>query len=328
VLDEILRTTQGDILIELNYTCGKKIMSSVVYDVIKNKKFKNTGRNIEINLTYIDAERELMYVEQLDKRKVSSIKLCDLEESFELSVIDIIETYNTEICEFIEAPKYEKLSNKIGGVFESISNKEKGRKDYDDLMKARKRITKEKKNEKIFMDELNATLKDFKLSEEDINSAGFKNEKEIKEYFEGSKWFEEYILNKLLPLKEEKIIDGLVANIKRKQVLNEREFEVDIVLYKRYKMYALSLSATNSLNTATEKLYEIFQRSTDLAGDETEKGLITLLWDGELKELKAKCMNLWDDDLPSGVFISGVKDLPCLKDKVKNWICGGGINVQ
>lgn len=40
MLDEILRTTQGDILIELNYTCGKKIMSSVVYDVIKNKNLK------------------------------------------------------------------------------------------------------------------------------------------------------------------------------------------------------------------------------------------------------------------------------------------------
>lgn len=108
---------------------------------------------------------------------------------------------------------------------------------------------------------------------EDINSSGFKSDKKIKEYFEGSKWFEEYILSKLLPLKEEKIIEGLVANVERKPVHNEKRFEVDIVLYKRYKMYAISLTTTNKLNTATQKLYEIFQRSTDLAGDETEKVL-------------------------------------------------------
>lgn len=317
MLIEILRITQGDILIELNYTCGKKIMSSVVYDVIKNMDFKDVGRNIKINLTYIDAERELMYVEQLGGEK-TSVRLCDLEESFELNIVDVIKTYNTEIEEVIEEPKYKMLSNKLGEMFENISREE-----HIKLIKAKKNLTKERENEKIFIKELKATLEDFNLpvSMEDINSSGFKSDKKIKEYFEGSKWFEEYILSKLLPLKEEKIIEGLVANVERKPVHNEKRFEVDIVLYKRYKMYAISLTTTNKLNTATQKLYEIFQRSTDLAGDETEKSLITLFWD--VNELKEKCMNLWDNDLPKNVFITGVRDLPDIKDKVKNWISGG-----
>ncbi|WP_257194783.1 hypothetical protein [Acetivibrio clariflavus] len=326
MLDEILRTTQGDILIELNYTCGKKIMSSVAYDVIKNKKFKNTGRNIEINLIYIDAERELMYVEQLDKRKVSSIELCDLEESFELSVVDIIETYNTEICEFIEEPKYEKLSNKLGEMFESISyikDKREQKERYKKLMDAKKCFTE--KNENNFIDKIKTVFENFNLpvSMEDIDSAGFEDDEKKEKYFEGNKWFEEYILSKLLPLKEEKIIDGLVANVKRKSVSKENEFEVDIVLYKKYKMYALSLTTTRRPSEATPKLYEIFQRSTDLAGDETERGLITLFWVEDVIKLKEKCMNLWDDDLSRGVFITGVMDLPYIKEKVKNWICGG-----
>ena len=286
IFNEILRITQGDIIIELNYTCGKKIMSSVAYDVIRNMEFKDVGRNIKINLTYIDAERELMYVEQLGGEK-TSVRLCDLEESFELNIVDVIKTYNTEIEEVIEEPKYKMLSNKLGEMFENISGEE-----HNKLIEAKKNLTKERENEKIFIKELKATLEDFNLpvSMEDINSSGFKSDKKIKEYFEGSKWFEEYILSKLLPLKEEKIIEGLVANVERKPVHNEKRFEVDIVLYKRYKMYAISLTTTNKLNTATQKLYEIFQRSTDLAGDETEKSLITLFWD--VNELKEKCMNL------------------------------------
>lgn len=261
-------------------------MSSVVYDVIKNMDFKDVGRNIKINLTYIDAERELMYVEQLGGEK-TSVRLCDLEESFELNIVDVIKTYNTEIEEVIEEPKYKMLSNKLGEMFENISGEE-----HNKLIKAKKNLTKERENEKIFIKKLKATLEYFNLpvSMEDINSSGFKSDKKIKEYFEGSKWFEEYILSKLLPLKEEKIIEGLVANVERKPVHNEKRFEVDIVLYKRYKMYAISLTTTNKLNTATQKLYEIFQRSTDLAGDETEKSLITLFWD--VNELKEKCMNL------------------------------------
>lgn len=139
MLIEILRITQGDILIELNYTCGKKIMSSVVYDVIKNMDFKDVGRNIKINLTYIDAERELMYVEQLGGEK-TSVRLCDLEESFELNIVDVIKTYNTEIEEVIEEPKYKMLSNKLGEMFENISREE-----HIKLIEAKRTLLKKEK---------------------------------------------------------------------------------------------------------------------------------------------------------------------------------------
>ena len=93
-------------------------MSSVVYDVIKNMDFKDVGRNIKINLTYIDAERELMYVEQLGGEK-HQVRLCDLEESFELNIVDVIKTYTLNE-EVIEEPKYKMLSNKLGEMFENI----------------------------------------------------------------------------------------------------------------------------------------------------------------------------------------------------------------
>jgi hypothetical protein len=92
-------------------------------------------------------------------------------------------------------------------------------------------------------------------------------------------------------------------------------------MYKKYKIYAISITTENNVESAEGKLYEIFQRSTDLAGDETKKGYINLCWD--VSKLKAKCVNLWDDDLPKDVFIAGVNDLSNLKIKVKNWICGG-----
>ena len=319
IFNEILRITQGDIIIELNYTCGKKIMSSVAYDVIRNMEFKDVGRDIKINLTYIDAERELMYVEQLGGEK-TSVRLCDLEESFELNIVDIIKTYNTKIGEVVEEPRYEVLSNKLGGMFENVSYEE-----YKKLIEVKENLyglANDKEKKKNFINELKAYVEnsDFPISIEDIESADF-NKKDMVEYFRKTEWFEEYIFSKLFSLKKEKIIEGLAANITRKPIDNETQFEVDIVMYKKYKIYAISITTENNVESAEGKLYEIFQRSTDLAGDETKKGYINLCWD--VSKLKAKCVNLWDDDLPKDVFIAGVNDLSNLKIKVKNWICGG-----
>lgn len=332
-LNEIFRKISGDLLLEINYTGGKKIISSVVYEVIKNFDYKDTGRKIDVNLTYIDSERELMYIESGGsyKPKYSSdkIKLTELKESFKIGIVDIIQTYNSTFNEnkFKEKPDKEELSNALGRLFENVSFE-----DFNKMMDFKTKLyetadaAQKGEKRKTFLNDIDILLKSFNipLSIEDIKSAGFQKDKEIVEYFRKTDWFEEFVLYKLLPLKEEHIIEEIVANADKKGSEDENNYEVDIVIYKKYKLYAISITTISDRKEAEGKLYEIHQRANDLGGEETKIGYINLCWDVEV--LKEKCRNIWDDDISENVFIAGAQDLKHLKDKVKKWICGGGID--
>lgn len=330
-LNEIFRKISGDLLLEINYTGGKKIISSVVYEVIKNFDYKDTGRKIDVNLTYIDSERELIYIESRGSYKPKysrdKIKLTELKESFKIGIVDFIETYNNPIKKkrLKKKPDKEELSYALGRLFENISFEDfNKRMDFKTKLYETAYAAQKGEKRKTFLNDIDILLKSFNipLSIEDIKSAGFEKEKEIVEYFRKTDWFEEFILYKLLPLKEEHIIEEIVANVDKEDLEDENNYEVDIVIYRKYKLYAISI--TSDPKEAERKLYEIHQRANDLGGEETRIGIISLCWDVE--ELNKKCRNIWDDDISENVFIAGAHDLKYLKDKVKAWICGGGIN--
>lgn len=332
-LDEMFRKISGDLLIEINYTGGKKVISSVVYDVIKNFDYKDTGRKIDVNLTYIDSERELMYVESggsyKPKYSGDKIKLTELKESFKIGSVDIIETYNNpfEKKRLKERPDKEKLSNALGRLFENVSFK-----DFNKMMDFKTKLyetsvaAQKSEKRKTFLNDIDVLFRSFNipLSIEDIKSAGFEKVEKIVKYFRKTDWFEEFILYKLLPLKEEHVIEDIVANIDKKESDDENNYEVDIVIYKKYKLYAISITTISDPKEAEDKLYEIHQRANDLGGEETKIGCINLCWNVE--ELRKKCRNIWDYDISENVLIAGAQDLKNLKDKVKTWICGGGKN--
>lgn len=329
-LNEMFRKISGDIMLEINYTGGKKVISSVVYDVIKNYDYKATGRKIDVNLTYIDSERELMYIESggshNSKYSSSIIKLSELKENFKISSVDLIGTYNDSVekKKIKEKPEKEKLSCALGRLYENVSfDNYKKMMDFKTKLYETANAANNSEKRNNFLNDIEILLKSFNipLAIEDIKSAGFGNEKSIVKYFRKTDWFEEFILYKLLPLKEEHIIEEIVANVKKESV-DENNYEVDIVIYKKYKLYAISI--TSDPKEAERKMYEIHQRANDLGGEETKYGIITFDW--SIEGLKEKCRNIWDNDNSENVFIAGVQDLKDLKDKVKTWICGGGTN--
>lgn len=125
-----------------------------------------------------------------------------------------------------------------------------------------------------------------------------------------------------LDLKSEGVLDYAVANYEKKRNEEENNFEVDIVAYKKYKLYAVSITSASKAVNVEGKLYEIKQRAKDLAGDETGMCYISLCWDVDF--LKDEIINIWDNSDPQNLLILDAKSFGNLKDKIKVWITRGG----
>ena len=151
---------------------------------------------------------------------------------------------------------------------------------------------------------------------------GFQDNKNLYGYFDKTVWMEEFVLNRLIELKDEGIINDVISNIKKEKADEEQgEFEVDIAAYRKYKLFAISVTSIDKPEFAKGKLYEIKQRSKNLAGDEAGICYITLCWNTD--ELKNEYKNIWDNENIKNSLILGSQDLKNLKDELRDWIKGG-----
>lgn len=320
-LKELLSLNSNIDLIEINYTGGTKLMSISSYELIKNFKYHSLKLDIDISLTYIDPERERMYFEykekDKDKFRFKDISLRELVPSFNITVKDVIETYiedgNVSDKNHIEMPK---LSNSLGNLFCNIEKPlyDKRIEIFGQLYFLAKKKDIEGIN-KVFLDY--NLIPDYK----NIDFLGFKKKKDVFKYFTKTKWLEDYILNILLQLKDEGVIEDVSSNVEHRKN-KQTEFEVDFAAFRKYKLFAISVTSIDKPKEAKGKLYEIKQRAKNLAGDEAGICYINLCW--ETDELKKQYRNIWDRDNLKNSLILGAQDFHLMKEKLREWFKGGG----
>lgn len=330
-LDSLLYMEDKINLLELNYTGGIKLISITAYHVIKNYNYDKYNKNPNISLTYIDSERELLYFEfskGTNKKYISDcVSLSQLDSNFDLNIKDIISVYSNidnmeEINEEGAMPKAKELANKLGNLFCGV-----GKKQYDERVKFIKENTATgswTNDKKQFVNNLSQAFLDYNIfsNNDEINLLLGSNDEEIFGYFAGTKWLEEYILNILIELKEEGIIEDVQHSIKKIRSDEEQGvFEVDLVAYRKYKLFAISITSISTQEEAKGKLYEIKQRAKNLAGDEAGICYINLCWDTD--ELKREYKNIWDDETLENTLILGVQDFSNLKNELREWLKEG-----
>lgn len=320
-LKEELSKNPGISLLELNYTGGTKLMSASSYEVIKNYDYSSSRLDPAINLTYIDPEREVMYCEFKGKGqgnfRFNSEPLYKLKPTFELNIKDVISTYmeiyniNTK-----DKPENPELSRKLGNLWCNIE-----RELYDERVYAFGNLISFSNGGSL--EDIDKLFYEKKLLPDytGIDTLGFKGKKKILEYFKKTKWLEDYVLMILLELEEEGVIEDVQANIEKKLDKSTPEFEVDLAAYRKYKLYAISVTSMEKPEEAKGKLYEIKQRAKNLAGDEAGICFISLCW--ETDELEREYRNIWDRENLKNSLILGAQDFHLLKDKLREWLKGG-----
>lgn len=337
-LESKLCKAKNEISIELNYTGGTKVMSSAGYETISNYRYDKNDVKPNVILSYIDSEREKVYYEY-KKNSESRFKngfmyLRDIDTDYEYTVFDIINAYNIDLkneAKITTEVRMKDLSMAMGNLFCDINKRT-----YDnhisfiretnnilndiENIKSRNKYAKNISKEQIFKTSMDKLLSDksihFKYKK--CDDFGFSNDKALYKYFKGTKWLEEYIFSIFLNLKDEGVLDDVVANYEKKRNIKENNFEVDIVAYKKYKLYAVSITSASKKKYAWGKMYEIKQRAKDLAGDEAAMCYINLCWDANF--LKDEAINIWDNLEPKNLLILGAKSFGSLKEELKNWI--------
>ncbi|MFX0548663.1 hypothetical protein ACOAKC_04940 [Hathewaya histolytica] len=320
----------NDALVELNFTGGTKVMSSVAYKV-----FKNVCKEKNINgiLSYIDGEKETIYYEKVYKEEVKSENLVDLKDNVRLSGLDIVELHNENNGQFFQfqyektGPYDEYLGEKIFSLFKDndMVMREKGISLLEEIYNlGRKYVSKMKKgNFQCFAEKVNKVLsssenpfEDIKVLEDFAIKHNKKLELDLIESLSGF-WFEDYVFKLLLELKEEGVIEYAVNSL-------SREYEIDLIAYRRYKMFCISVTSIDTIKEAKSKLYEIKLRANQLGGEETGICYINLCKDS--KEFESIYRDIWDNEEPKNTLIICQDRFKDMKDRLRAWIKGEKYN--
>lgn len=313
--------TEKDIVIELNYTGGTKVMSSVAYNYFINLARKNINKIV--NLTYLDNEKRKFIVETFHKNEkdVKIKSLNDIVTDKSLTIKEISEIHCVDIDydepKLINKEACTKIFNKI---VDENSREEtiKLLESYYDKVKKIKSISKleELKEKEDPFSEIYTLLE----VENDYKNIGFEDgfeELSALEYFKGF-WLEDYILNLLFINKEKWGISEIAHSIKNNKNVKNKKFEVDLVIRKNNNTYFLSVSTIDYKEGVLNKLYEVSYRSVQLAGNSGKIGVICL--NKSSKEIEDDYMRFWESSQKKKYMIVQLDKLQDLEEEIEAWI--------
>jgi len=336
-LRDILLSLPKNSRIELNFTGGTKVMASSAYYSFKQKAMECSG-DFTYLLSYIDSEKERIFYEIIENKVVKNCEenLNKMECYTNLGVSDIIsshgffignnyniEPYDAELGErifntFVDVDKERYLKNikfleycfvNLGKIKDKVKSKPENKR--DELIKPRV----EKLGNEIFEGEFNPfhnvnCFKDLAVRDDDVTY-------NLINSLCGN-WFEDYIFNIILNLKEEGLIIDALNSVKKDE---KGEFEVDIVALKKYKIFSISITSQENEDEAILKLFEVKERAKQLGGDESGICFISLCENS--KSIERKFMNIWDKESPKNTLIIGVDRFKDIKERLRTWITGG-----
>ena len=333
ISDIFIKISKEDIkdkVIELNFTGGTKVMSSISY-VQFIKYFRKKAKSVLT--TYLDGEKFQMIIRDVNKNKDYINKFNSKDGIFPISIEDIGELH-TKIEKVFECKHFESTVicpvnyALYENLFITLDDKRKFRK----LLKVFYKLRYDEANSLL---EYNKKIKsgeicfdEYKKFEDIINEYKKhygKDEKyairKLKRDLNGD-WFEYGVFRYLNQLKQQGDIDEVVNSLRRKKSSEEDdELEIDLVVLKDYRIYMISLTTSNQKKLSEEKLYEVKLRAEQFAGTEVNIGLISFADNRE--SLISKIKNIWDTD-DRRYFVCTWDELKTLEEDLKKWICDGG----
>lgn len=314
-------------IIELNYTGGTKVISSlscIIFNKIFQKKYKN------IHLTYLDGEKGQIHIFNSSSNKELIINYKKKYGTIPLTVNDVVDVHMGISSSSNETFKQSEFSKDFFKyIINNIDKKEDIIKYKNDLYEGLKDIKSSVNKVSNFLDEFslknkllhgynsaNNFFESFYIKKDDLNK---KKMKKISENLCG-KWFEEVIHQILLELKEESIIDDFVSNLENKKD-KKTTFELDFIAMKDYKLYYLSVSTVDKEKETEFKLYEAKKRVNIISDAESAVAAVTFVEDKD--KIINQYMDIWQEK-PRSVLITTWSELPKLKEIIKNWIINKG----
>lgn len=131
-----------------------------------------------------------------------------------------------------------------------------------------------------------------------------------------SEWLEHYVFAEL-----QKAIQGrsdthdAFMGIKRKRA-NDRDFELDVVVMRRYQLFVFSCIVSNDAQACKDHLMEAYIRARQAGGDEARVGLVCIY--DQPQALQHEIAG--DLDASGKIRVFGRDDLLSLADRIRDWL--------
>lgn len=323
--------TRKNKMIELNYTGGTKIVSSLSYALFL-KMFDQYKESMY--LTYLDGEQSEALINYNGKEYKLPYSR-ELDE-FNLDLQDILSVYDdmdiskntSKNLEEIDVPPFGK--EMLQFIIENLDKRGLIIEYLEYLMKNLK--DKKVQEAKNILDNVNSQYPDVLPQYTDHNSY-FKSMELTEDVPQKEKksrintrlgngfWFEDAMVPILKSLVNEGVIDQCIYNFKSK-INNDTIMEIDFIVMKDLKLYFISVSTVDRPEESKLKLYEVNQRAKTLADNEACVCTVTFVENRNVIENEFK--DIWQDDLTNTLLITW-KELPEIKERIKQWINNKGV---
>ncbi|NLU08447.1 MAG: hypothetical protein GXW91_09545 [Clostridiales bacterium] len=319
-------------VIELNYTGGTKVISS-----LSCKIFDNVFENFDGSLyfTYLDGEKSEIHIFKSSLNRESIVDYSSRNGTIPITVGDVAAVHMKSVLNYKDSSDTFRQSKFSKDMYDFIVNnldKRKGIISYltglhegldEKTMESANKVTK-------FLDEFsdrNKLLHGYDSSDDffksfytERNKLSNKNiSSEVSKKLRGI-WFEEVIHQILIELKRENVIDDFTNNLSSTKSINTN-FESDFIAMKDYKLYYFSVSTVDTEEMTKLKLYEAKQRVKIISGAESAAAAVTFVEDKD--EILKGYKDIWQEN-PKNVLITTWNELPKLKEIIRNWIIKKG----
>lgn len=321
-----------DMTVELNYTGGTKVLSSIMYYLVKDK-LKDIAKNVL--RTYLDGEKALVVLQDVSSNKEKTIPYSKLKDNYSVDIYDIFTLHDSK-------------NNNVS--FNHIDDLDISKFNYDIYNKVLLSNDKDKiniyKNQVLKITGNNHSKNNIsQVLNNILDSCGLRSitypdsasilvdyKKIYGEYYLDNivydlrgLWLEYGLLNYLNNIKDEIEIDEVVNSIKtyRKGSLDS-VYEVDLAVLRKHILYIISITTSRNLDLCLHKLYEVKLRAEQIGGNNVRVGFVSLHNNGE--KLKSAFKDVWDGDLKSTLIISQ-DNMDNIEDSLKQWILNGGKSI-
>lgn len=310
IKDEYEKIDNNDKSIELNFTGGTKIMSSVAYNV-----FQEIYKDEDAYLSYFDGEESKVIIHNFRDDKTDYIDYSRDNEIINMDIIDILNCHYDSALGSFKSEEEVKISRVNGYIYESLLKyyKENKIKEFISVLEELNNV-KSSKYIKENAEQLNDFLENNPCKILNINNfseliniyedefPGMKQKalyKNICEDIRG-KWLEKVLFQKLCKMRDDGIIDDVVLSVSKSSKSDEDkkkgndDFEIDIIALKNERLYCISVTTADYYDGVNMKLEEIKYRAKLIGGERVKIGLVSFYENSE--ELREKLIEVWDDE--------------------------------
>lgn len=292
----------------LNYTGGNRPMSVHAYDAVKQARSS-------AKFSYLDAGRLKMLVH--DAHRTPRRFRADVLLNMRLETLLQLQGLKASSPKPLDKP----IQPKLAAALAELHSIKEGPQAWFDWRRKGSEGWKKLPKDQPHLERVEAVLRELCGDDPTPECVAKAFDREslpsTAEWWKG-KWLESHIFAELQKaIKDRDDTNDALMGVKRKREdYGDRDFDLDIVLMRRYQLFAFSCIVSSDAQQCKDHLMEAYVRARQAGGDEARVGLVCIYKDTQALQQEIAS----DLDAAGKIRVFGQDDLLSLADRIRDWL--------